>query len=72
MYTFNIYRGTDGYRFRLLAPNGEIIATGEAYANRGDVLHTVGKIVDLTERDIRIEFGDARPFVSAEPTRSKP
>ena len=32
---FEIYKGTAGkFRFRLKAPNGEIIATGEAYESK--------------------------------------
>lgn len=31
-----VYRAPDGYRWRIVAGNGETIAAGEAYANKGD------------------------------------
>ena len=31
---FEVYEAKDGFRFRLKAGNGEIVATGEAYATR--------------------------------------
>jgi hypothetical protein len=31
MAKFEVYQGKDGFRWRLKANNGEIVATGEAY-----------------------------------------
>jgi len=31
---FEIYEAKDGWRFRLKAGNGEVVATGEAYSSR--------------------------------------
>lgn len=33
-----------GYRFKLVAPNGEIVATSESYTTRRGMLHSVEKM----------------------------
>ncbi len=55
---FEVYKDEKGeYRFRLKAPNGEIIAVGEAYASKAGCVNGIesvkenapkAKIVDLT------------------------
>ncbi|MBA7597745.1 hypothetical protein ES703_04751 [subsurface metagenome] len=55
---FEVYKDEKGeYRFRLRAPNGEIIAVGEAYASKAGCMNGIesvkenapkAKIVDLT------------------------
>jgi uncharacterized protein YegP (UPF0339 family) len=53
---YELYRATDGWRWRLRAANGEIVAAGEAYRNRGDCCRAVGLLMD-TDRQT--------PFVEA-------
>ena len=38
---FEYYKSSDGWRWRLVARNGEVVATGEAYHNKGDVMDTL-------------------------------
>lgn len=38
---FQVYRANDGWRWRLLAGNGRIIATGEAHTRRGDARRAI-------------------------------
>jgi len=55
---FEVYKDEKGeYRFRLRAPNGEIIAIGEAYASKAGCMNGIesvkenaakARIVDLT------------------------
>jgi phospholipid N-methyltransferase len=33
-----VYRAADGYRWRIIAGNGEPIASGEAYEHKADVV----------------------------------
>ena len=53
--TYEVYQDLTGeWRFRILAANGEIIATSEGYKNRGDTLATIKLICDnQTEARIR-------------------
>lgn len=45
MYTFEVFKDKKKeWRFRLVAPNGEIIAQGEGYKNKKDCLSTVESI----------------------------
>ncbi len=58
---FEVYRDAGGqYRFRLKAPNGEIIAVSEAYTTKSSCLNgiesvkrnaPIAEIVDLTSRE---------------------
>ena len=42
---FETYKDTAGkHRFRLKAANGEIVATGEDYENRSDMIDTINAI----------------------------
>jgi uncharacterized protein YegP (UPF0339 family) len=40
-----IYQGPDGWRFRIKARNGEIVATGEAYVRRIDAIAAAQALV---------------------------
>ncbi len=33
-----------GYRFKLVAPNGETVVTSESYKTRRGMMHTLGKM----------------------------
>lgn len=45
VYKFEVYKDAkEEWRFRLVAPNGQIIAVGESYKNKGDCLSTVNSI----------------------------
>jgi uncharacterized protein YegP (UPF0339 family) len=46
-----VYQGADGWRFRIKASNGEIIATGEAYETKAGATAGVERVhpgIDLT------------------------
>jgi len=52
----SVYRGEDGeWRWRRIARNGEIIASGEGYVRRADLLETVEKHVRLPGEQLVIE-----------------
>ena len=42
--TIEVYRGSDGWRWRAIAPNGEIVANGEAYTRKGSAKRGVRKL----------------------------
>lgn len=39
MSKFEVYRSSSGYRWRLKASNGEIVASGEEYATKENAKH---------------------------------
>jgi uncharacterized protein YegP (UPF0339 family) len=41
---FAIYRAADGWRWRLVAANGEIVAVGEAYRTRAGCRRAVATV----------------------------
>ncbi len=42
---FVVYRDAKGeYRWRLVATNGQVVASGEGYKNKGDCLSTIASI----------------------------
>jgi uncharacterized protein YegP (UPF0339 family) len=45
---FQIYKGKDGWRWRLKAANHETVAVGEAYRDRGDCLHAIALLRKVT------------------------
>ncbi len=46
-YKFEVFKDAkEEWRFRLVAPNGQIIAVGEGYKNKGDCIDTVHSIQD--------------------------
>jgi uncharacterized protein YegP (UPF0339 family) len=59
---FELYKDSSGkFRFRLVAPNGEIVAASEAYESKSGCMNGVesikanasrAKIVDLTHREV--------------------
>lgn len=53
---FHVYRARDGWRWRLLAGNNRIIATGESHTRRGDAeraTRTVRAAIHLLTRSKR-------------------
>lgn len=68
--TFQVYKAADGWRWRLVASNGRIVAdSGEAYTRRAGVIRAVGSLDDLVGRAYAaIEFLDSAPPVK----RTKP
>jgi uncharacterized protein YegP (UPF0339 family) len=45
-YTFDIYEARDGWRWRMIAGNGKIVADGaEAYSTRGNARRAVNSIL---------------------------
>lgn len=41
-----VYRAADGWRFRIKAANGEVIAMGEAYADKRDAFAAARGLTD--------------------------
>lgn len=54
---FEVYKGADGWRFRLRAGNGEPIASGEAYQKRADALHAIA-LIEAVDDETEIEVLD--------------
>ena len=42
--TVEVYRGSDGWRWRAIARNGEIVATGEAYSRKWSAKRAASKV----------------------------
>ena len=42
--TFRVYQSQDGWRWRLVGANGEIVAQGEAYTRKADALRAVRRL----------------------------
>lgn len=51
---FEVYQAADGYRFRLKAANGEIVASGQAYSSK-DAAHQGCEAVKRAAADATIE-----------------
>ena len=45
---YELLEGKDGWRVRLRADNGEIIATTEAYDSKGNAQHAMDRIATAT------------------------
>ena len=45
---YELLEGADGWRVRLRADNGEIIATTEAYDSKGNAQHAMDRIATAT------------------------
>jgi uncharacterized protein YegP (UPF0339 family) len=45
MYYISIYDSKDGARFRIMAKNGKIIASSEAYATKSSLNRTVNNLI---------------------------
>ena len=46
MYEIEIFESKDGPRFRIVASNGKIIASSEAYSSKSSRTRTVNKLVE--------------------------
>jgi uncharacterized protein YegP (UPF0339 family) len=53
---YELYRSTDGWRWRLRAANGEIVASGESYRNRDAAIHAVTLLMDTNRQTTFIEM----------------
>jgi uncharacterized protein YegP (UPF0339 family) len=60
---FEIYEATDGWRWRLIAANGRILASGEAFASKRNALRAVDAVIDTvpSAAHMPIETADERP-----------
>jgi uncharacterized protein len=52
---FEIYKSNDGWRWRLVAANNEIIATGESYKHRRDCLDAIDLVRDSQHSPIQVK-----------------
>ena len=53
---FTVYQSRDGWRWRLTAANGRIIATGEAHTRKADAERAAANlpgIADEADREVR-------------------
>lgn len=55
---FQIYKARDGWRWRLVAANGRIVATGEAHTRKRDAVRACQRVADLAD-----QAGNARLVV---------
>ena len=46
---FEVYPAADGYRWRLKASNGRIVATGEAHTRKADAIRAAAALAWLAE-----------------------
>ena len=62
---YEIYRDVAGkYRYRLVAPNNEIIAVGEAYETKAGCLNGIRAVSDYSSALIRDLTGEAAKTVT--------
>ena len=47
---FTVYQSRDGWRWRLTAANGRIIATGEAHTRERDAWRALRTVADTAQR----------------------
>lgn len=47
---FQVYRAADVWRWRLIAANGRIVATGEAHTRKRDAVRACQRIADLADQ----------------------
>jgi uncharacterized protein YegP (UPF0339 family) len=52
---YELYQSGGGWRWRLRAANGEIVASGEAYRNKDDCVHAVNLLMDTTRQTKFVE-----------------
>jgi len=53
-----VYKGKDGWRFRIRAVNGEIVAQSEGYQNKADAISTALKFgIEVEEIDDDADSG---------------
>lgn len=62
-----IYRAPDGWRWRIKGKNGQVMASGEAYASRSNAVRGVTDLIDLiTNQDLDLRFlADVKPDTDA-------
>lgn len=47
---FQYYKDKKGeWRFRIVARNGRIVASGEGYTTKANMMKTIGKVINLGE-----------------------
>jgi uncharacterized protein YegP (UPF0339 family) len=49
-----VYPASDGWRWRMIADNGEIVATGEAYVQRQDAEDVLGLLIRTVDADVTV------------------
>lgn len=47
---FEVYPAPDGWRWRLVAANGRIVATGEAHTRKTDAVRACARLAALAEQ----------------------
>lgn len=47
---FEVYKARDGWRWRLRAANGRIVAAGEAHTRKRDAVRACQRIADLADQ----------------------
>jgi uncharacterized protein YegP (UPF0339 family) len=56
MPTIRVYQSADGWRWRMVAPNGRVIAdSGEAYSRRGNALRAATKFLDAAQNAVVVK-----------------
>jgi len=55
---FEYYKSSDGWRWHLKGRNGEIVASGEAYTRKADVLRAIIRIQNSAAKASIIETFD--------------
>ena len=54
---YEIYKdGSDEWRWRIKAGNSEIVASGEGYKNKGDMLKAIELVMNATDVVERVDF----------------
>jgi uncharacterized protein len=54
---FEVYEGKDGYRIRLKAANGEVVASGQAYSSKAaakkgcEAIQKAAAVAEIVETD---------------------
>lgn len=54
---FQVYKAADGWRWRLLAANNRIIATGEAHTRRRDAERAVATVREAVWAIVMLDAG---------------
>lgn len=47
---FDVYESKDGWRWRLIAANGRILASGEAHTRKADAERAIDTVMDTIEQ----------------------
>lgn len=56
---FEVYKARDGWRWRLIAANGRIVATGEAHTRKRDAVRACQRVADLAEQAANVPLREA-------------